>query len=117
MSTLVHNDKLPALLLRIGLAAVFLYATIASLLHPLEWEGFLPSFTHTIINPKIALNLLSVYEITLAAWLLSGKYTKYAAAFCALTFLGIIGVSINQFIITFRDVGLLFAALALFFLV
>ena len=40
----LNNPKLAQALLRIGLAFVFLYAAISSLMHPDEWVGYLPSF-------------------------------------------------------------------------
>lgn len=102
-------------MLRLGLAFVFLYAAVESLLHPLEWSGFLPSFVNRLLNPNLAVRLIAVFEIVLALWLLSGKYKKYAAALSAMTLAGIILTNLSQFIVTFRDVGLLCAALALLF--
>lgn len=105
---------LPALLLRIGLAFVFLYAGIASLQQPLEWEGYIPHFVASTFGVTTALHLIAILEIALGMWLLTGKYTKYAAAVSALMLAGIIFVNLNQLLVTFRDVGLLFAALALY---
>lgn len=85
-------------------------------MHPLEWTGFLPSFLLKLVQADIAIRGLAIYEIFLGVWLLSGRYAKYVAALSAVTFAGIVAVTMNQLIVTFRDVGLLFAALALFFL-
>ena len=54
----------------------------------------------------------SAYELALAAWLLSGVYARYAALLYAATLVGIT-VSNFLFAISFRDIGLMFAALAL----
>lgn len=107
------RSNLPALLLRIGLAVVFGYAAQASLLHPLEWAGYLP---HVLAERADAVTLvkgLAVYEIILALWLLSGKYVRIAAALSALTMAGILAANMSQLIITFRDFGLLCMALSL----
>ena len=103
-------------MLRLGLAFVFAYAGIASLMHPLEWIGYLPHFLARFISLDVAIRLLAILQIVLAIWLLSGKFRKYAAALAVLMLAGIFVANINQLIVTFRDVGLLFAALALFFL-
>jgi hypothetical protein len=112
----LNKQNLPGVLLRIGLALVFLYAALDSLKEPLIWTGYLPGFMTSVFKPVMAVRILAVYELLLAAWLLSGKYKKYAALVCSLTLAGIIAANTKQLIITFRDIGLLFAALALFFL-
>ncbi|HET7059872.1 MAG TPA: DoxX family membrane protein [Candidatus Saccharimonadales bacterium] len=115
-STKATNDLIMvSWLLRIGLAAVFLYAAVGALQHPLEWAGFLPSFLRAAMSPTTLVKLVAVYELALVAWLLSGKYVRYAALLCAVTLAGIIVTNPSQLIITFRDIGLLFMALALFF--
>ena len=101
-------------MLRLGLAFVFLYAGIAALLHPLEWEGYLPGFIGSVIDPELALKTMAVYETVLGIWLLIGRYRKYAAALVALTLSGITLLNLSLLIITFRDVGLVLAAVALF---
>jgi uncharacterized membrane protein YphA (DoxX/SURF4 family) len=111
-----RGTTLAALTLRLGVAAVFLYAGIASLLAPLEWAGYLPQFLAHLIAPLVAIKLVAVYEVAVSLWLLSGKYTRFAAAVAALTLAGILLSNPSQLIITFRDIGLLAAALALYFL-
>ncbi len=115
MKAKAHKQNIVTILLRVGLAIVFLYAAVSSLQHPLSWAGFLPSFTTKLVDPVLAIRLLAVYEVALAAWLLSGKYVQYGALLCAATLAGIILVNPAQLIITFRDIGLVFAAVALYF--
>lgn len=103
------------LLLRLGLAFSFLYAGISSLLTPNDWLGYLPAFIPQA-NRLDLLKLFSVYEIGLGLWLLAGRYIKYAALLGALTLVGVVVVNLSIFSVTFRDVGLIFAALALFFI-
>lgn len=108
--------RIASWILRIGLAAVFLYASISSLQHPLEWVGFLPNFLTKTISATTLLKIFAVYELALAVWLLSGKLLKYSALICALTLAGIVVVNPSQLITTFRDIGLVFMAVALFFM-
>ena len=117
MKAYAHKAQLPALILSLGLAFVFLYAGIASLLNPLLWVGYLPQFMGNFIALDVAIKLIAVYEIALGLLLVSGKFRKVAAVLSALTLVGIIVSSLNQFVITFRDVGLMLMAVALFFIV
>jgi uncharacterized membrane protein YphA (DoxX/SURF4 family) len=111
-----RNINMPQLLIRAGLAIVFLYAGVSSLQHPLEWLGYVPGFLTKFASAGLILKGMAAYELALGVWLLSGKFVRYAAALSALTLAGIIVSNTGQFIITFRDIGLLFAAAALFFI-
>lgn len=112
----MNNTRVASLLLRTGLATVFLYASISSFMHPNDWIGYLPNFARNALDPKILLKGFSAYELILALWLLSGKYTKYAAGLAAMTLAGIVIFNLSLFAITFRDVALIFSALALMLL-
>ncbi|MEK7153516.1 MAG: DoxX family membrane protein [Patescibacteria group bacterium] len=110
---ILDNQQLSTLLLRVGLAVVFSYAAIASFVNPDEWVGYLPGILTDRVSPDILLKLFSVYELVLAAWLLSGVYVRYASLLCAATLAGIVVTNFELFAITFRDIALIFAALAL----
>ena len=107
------TSRMVSWLLRIGLASAFLYAGYASLVNPSDWIGYLPSFLTGVIAAATLLKIIAVYELILAVWLLSGMYVRYAAVLAALTLGSIFAVNLNQLLITFRDVGLIFAAAAL----
>lgn len=109
------QQQLPQLLLRTGLAFVFFYAAVASIAQPFVWSGFLPGFLSRAVDPVVAVRVIALCEILLALWLISGRMRKHAALVAALMLAGITLANINQFIVTFRDIGLLCAALALFF--
>jgi len=109
----MDQSKLTSLLLRLGLAIVFLYAAAGSLLQPQEWVGYLPPFLAKLSFADSLLKLFAIYEIVLALWLLSGRFVRYAGVLAALTFAGITLAQPSVFIVTFRDIGLLFMALAL----
>lgn len=109
------SSEISPLLLRIGLAIVFTYAAVSSFKNPQDWIGYLPKFAKQHIDGYLLLKVFSVYELALAIWLLSGRYMKYAAALAAATLAGIVVFNLSLFAITFRDVALIFAALALVF--
>ena len=113
---ILRKTNIPALLLRIGLAFVLLYAAVSQLLHPFEWTGYLPAFAASTFQPRLLVEAFALYNTLLALWLLSGKWTRYAALLCTATLAGIALFNLNQLIVTFRDIGLAFAALALTFL-
>ena len=90
-----------------------MYAATASFIEPESWIGFLPAFARKIIPAKILLAIFSIYEILLALWLLSGKKTYKAALLSAATMFAITVTSLGALDIVFRDVAILFMALAL----
>ena len=103
-----------ATILRWGLAFVFFYAAYSSLRDPASWVGFIPAFLVQYFPAIPLLTVFSVYEFALAAWLFLGKRVAEAALLAAITLIGIVLVNFSGFIITFRDIGLALAALALF---
>jgi uncharacterized membrane protein YphA (DoxX/SURF4 family) len=112
MPTFDHT-KAATLLLRVALATVFLYAAISSTLQPSEWVGFLPPVLVDHFDSSVLLKIFSAYELLIAAFLLVGVYVRYAAIVAALTLGGIVVSNFSLFAITFRDIALIFAALAL----
>ncbi len=108
------NKNYAELLLRSGLAIIFTYAAVSSFKNPQDWIGYLPRFLAKSHQAHNLLKVFSIYEIVLALWFVSGKYIKYAALLAALTLAGIVTSNFKLFAITFRDVALIFSALALF---
>lgn len=102
-----------ALLLRIGIAIVFLYAAIGGFIDPTEWIGFLPPIITEHFDAEVVLHIFSVFELVLAAWLLSGVYVRWAALAAAAMLTGIVVSNFGIFQIAFRDIAIIFAALAL----
>lgn len=103
-----------SLLLRTALAFVFLYAAISSFISPNDWIGYMPRFMRGIVPDQLLLCGFSLVEIGLSLWLLSGIYVKYAALLAAAMMIGIVVLNPLLLPITFRDVGLFIAALALY---
>lgn len=114
-SMLSNKPALTPLLLRAGLAIVFVYAAISSFVSPEDWVSYLPRFLTDHVSASTLLPIFSVYELALAVWLVSGVAVRYAALLCAATLAGIVVSNFSLLPISFRDIGLLMAALALAF--
>lgn len=107
------RESLVSLFLRWGLALVFLYASISAFINPSAWVIFIPKFVTGIIPELIFLKIHSLVEIFLALWLLSNKKIFYASVISSLALLGIIIFNLTQLDIVFRDIAILFMAIAL----
>lgn len=105
--------KLSSFLLRLGLAFSFAYAAADSFINPDAWIGFFPLIIRNLMTPSLLLIAFALLQAGLALWLISGKAVFYSAIFSALILFGIIIVNLGQLEIIFRDVTILFAALAL----
>lgn len=104
-------------ILRWGLAFTFFYAAIEGLLHPENWIGYLPPFLGNILPLRTVLTIFSVYEIALAALLFIGRKLYWVSLLSIITLVVITVFNLEILDVTFRDVGLAMAALALFELV
>ena len=102
-----------AFFLRIGLAFVFIFASISAFLNPQAWIGYVPSFIENFITRAYFLFIHDIVNMVLGLWLLTGKKTFYAAIISSVVLAGIILTNLGSFLITFRDVGLFFSAIAL----
>ena len=109
----MNNKNLVIYLLRIGIASVFLYAAIASFITPANWIGYLPVFLRKIFPAETLLTAFSLYEIILSIWVLTGRYAYYSALVSCATLIGIMLTNIYALDIIFRDLAILFTALAL----
>ena len=110
---LEEKKKWACIFLRVGLAAVFLYAAIASLIDPVAWEGFIPAFIKGIVDVHLFSLTHSIFEIILALWLLWGKKVYYPATIGGLEMLAVMLFNLGIFDVLFRDIAIFFAAAAL----
>jgi hypothetical protein len=101
------------LLLRIGLGITFLYASISALISPQDWIWYIPDLVTGVFPAGPLLFIHSIFELILGIWLLSSWKGFYAAFLSAVDLFIIVLANITIFSVVFRDVGLLFAALAL----
>lgn len=112
-SALGQYSHVAPLFLRIGLAVVFMYAAISSFVSPEDWVGYVPDFMRQLLPGTVVLTIFSGVELVLVAWLLSGVYVRIAALVAAAMLAGIVVSNFSLLPISFRDIGLIFAALAL----
>jgi len=108
-----NKNVLVSFFLRAGLAVVFLYAGIASLISPENWIGYIPQFIQSNFSASILLILFSVYEISIGLWLLSNKKTFYASILSSKIMFLIIIFNFSVFDVVFRDIAILFMAISL----
>lgn len=110
-------NKSAVTILRWGLAFVFFYAAVASLLSPLNWIGYFPDFLRAVVPARWLLTGFAIYEIILAIFLFTGRKIVWVSPLTAITLVGIAVFNLNILDVTFRDVGLIFMALGLYELV
>ncbi len=107
------NNQKALLLLRLGLAFVFLYAAIASFFYPDNWVWFIPNWMQKIVPGRPMLLMHGIFELILGLWLVSGKWVYYAAIVAALDLVAIVLPNITVMDVVFRDIGLITSAVAL----
>lgn len=109
----MNNIKLVHILLRLSIASVFLYASVAATLQPFNWIGFIPQVFYHLAPPNILLLGFSLYQLILVVWILTGWKPLYASCLAAVTLLAIITANWGDIDILFRDFAIFFAAVAL----
>ncbi len=117
---MIQSLKLSNIMLRVGLAAVFLWFGIDKFLHPDYWinawvpQWFLLMLDHIRMSGRDFIYLNGIFEVLIATSLLSNLFTRYfsfAAFVFLLTVLGVHGFSETLI----RDIGLMGGFLALIF--
>ncbi len=109
----MKRGKIVFFLLRLSLAFAFFYAGVGAIMSPGNWIDFLPQFLSYIMPPTTFLLGFGIFEIVLAGWILSGKKLLWSAAIAAAMLGGIVVFNVWAFSVVFRDVSLMFVALAL----
>lgn len=109
----MKQKTLVALLLRLSIATVFLYAAAGATLQPYNWIGFIPQFAEKIAPAALLLKAFSFYQLLLALWVLSGWKQFFSALLASATLLAIITANWGDLTVLFRDFAIFFAAIAL----
>ena len=106
---------LSILILRIGLGITFALTGVLILKDDDKWTHMLPGwFSKYLPSAKSFMIATAIGDLILGAWLLSGYFTGIAASLAALHLLGVLIVSgRDEFHEVYRDIGLLFASVAL----
>lgn len=102
------------LILRLGLAAVFLWFGFSQLLDGLSWVGWVPDWAVAFLRIPPAMIVLAngLFEVALGALLAVGVWVRISATVLAVH-LAIITFDIGLTAIGVRDLGLTLATLAL----
>ncbi len=102
--------KYSPVVLRFGLAIVFLWFGFSQLKNPELWTGLLPGFLNASVS-FIYLN--AIFEIIFAFLLMVGLFTRIVSFILGLHLIGII-FSLGYGAVAVRDVGLAIATFSIF---
>ncbi|MBI4441490.1 DoxX family protein [Candidatus Woesearchaeota archaeon] len=104
-------------ILRVGLAFVFLWFGIDKFIHPLIWANWVPDWMAVLIPVPLSTFMIiqGVVEVVVGFLLLIGYQTRFAAFLAVVTILGaeLAMFGTGQIEIMVRDAGLLAASLSL----
>ena len=101
------------IVLRLGIALVFLWFGTQQLLHATSWTSYLPTFTTSwSIKATTIVMLNGLFETIFGALLLLGVFVRSVALVLALHMFGIL-ISVGYNEIGVRDFGLLIATIAI----
>jgi hypothetical protein len=116
----------PEWALRIGLGLTYLYSGSDLIIHPTAWYWALPYWLKQTITSVVPLNtylqiqgsIEIIFALILLAWFVKPKIVYWVAVIASLEFsiillLALIPWSEANFLVTFRDIGLLGASAAL----
>ena len=101
------------LLLRLGVAFVFIYAVVAAHLRPDDWIGYFPSFLLNTFPHTLLLTGWGIFELILGIWFLTGRYLFIPSILASLAMLGVIIFNWNGMDVVFRDVSILATTIGL----
>lgn len=109
-----HNENIGRLLLRAGIAFVFIWFGIDKFVHTDIWFAWIPAWL-PVANNYLFMYALGAFETLLGTSLLLGAFTRACAAIAAIFFFVIIlSFGLNEIMV--RDAGLFFLTIALAFL-
>lgn len=109
-------SKYAPLILRVGLASVFIWFGLNQFIDQSMWVSFIPaSITNmTGISAETLVVLNGIFEVFMASLLSFGIYTRLVASLLFVHMFAIIG-DVGLSAIGVRDVGLMFALLSIAF--
>lgn len=107
------NNNIAKWLLRIGLAFVFVYATVEIHINPQNFLKYVPGCVLDIVPLDLFLPAFAVIELALALWILTGWKGQYSSFLSVLMIAGIVACNMEHFQVLFRNVAIGFGGLAL----
>ena len=114
MNTSEKMKVFTPVILRIGLALVFLWFGSQQIFNADMWTSFIPSWMIAIgFNPTFLVHFNGAFEIVFGLCLLAGYFTRTTALLLALHMLDIT-ITVGYSSIGIRDFGLFIATFAIF---
>lgn len=113
----MSRNEIGLLVLRMGLAAVFLWFGFSQLVDSLNWVSWVPQWAVTLFHMPPAMIVLAngVFEVAAGSLLAIGLFVPAVSLLLGLHLLVII-IDIGLDAVGMRDFGLMFATFALMFL-
>jgi uncharacterized membrane protein YphA (DoxX/SURF4 family) len=110
----MDTQRVGVVVLRYGLAMVFLYFGFSQLMQPAVWAGIVPQWALALsgLSGETVVRINGVFEVAAAALLLLGVWVRYVAAVLALH-IAPIALTLGLEPEGVRDFGLAAASLAL----
>jgi uncharacterized membrane protein YphA (DoxX/SURF4 family) len=111
------KNKIGKIILRLGLAIVFLYFSFKQFISPNSWISLLPDFLSNLAYANYIIYLNATFDLLVGLSFLFGLFIKISSilGFLHLILVTFFGLGINS-PSGIRDLGLAFASLSLFFL-
>jgi hypothetical protein len=109
----MSTDRIEILVARFGLAFPFIYAAVASLIHPAFWIGFFPDFLTSLISPGILIPVWAAFQIVIGSWLIIGRKILIPSILASLMLISILIFNFKLLDIIFRDVSILATSIVL----
>lgn len=109
----MHISRSVDIFLRLGVSFAFLFPAINAVFDPYSWIGYFPVFLRGIVPDAALLHIFGVVEVILAIWILSGRRVFYPSLVCAGMLFLIVVLNLGDFQVLFRDIPIMFMALAL----
>ncbi|TSC62210.1 MAG: hypothetical protein G01um101448_534 [Parcubacteria group bacterium Gr01-1014_48] len=111
---MVTREQKILLLLRIGLVFSLFYAALSSLIDPQSWIGYFPHFVRSLAPSELMLTAgFSFVQLVIGGWILYGKNIFVPSILATAMLFCIVIFNMSQMAVVFRDISILFMALAL----
>ena len=110
------SERLASLLIRFGLAFVFLYAAVYMTISPEKYIDYFPQFMRDLVPGYTLLHVFAIFEVIHSFFLIIGKFKFINAIISFLTMLSLTIVNLDKFSVLFRNVSIILSALALVFM-
>lgn len=109
----MHVSRSVDIFLRLGLALAFIFPALNAVFDPYAWVGYLPMFVRDFLPELLVLHVFGLIQVVLGIWILSGRYIFWPTVGAGGILILVLLFNLGEFQTLFRDVSVLFMALAL----